>query len=189
MSPICLPLDESHCLPCAQPSGAIDAADWLHTWHQHAASIYWFEKVYFREIENSFPSTSPERIGHFVGFNQKVGHALTYAIFDPQTKKILYRSEVRSATSDSSSNLRANNWGDDDNKADHGIIRSTIDDSIPENSTKPMEIIDIDELIGHTFEMPDQDGEMCKAIVIDKVCDFEKSLLNDPRCTNFKTSL
>ena len=56
--------------------------------------FHWFQQVLFRETEKSFPSTSPERVGYFVGFNEHVGHALTYAIFDPATEKILYRSEV-----------------------------------------------------------------------------------------------
>ena len=56
--------------------------------------FHWCQKVLFRKTEKSFPSASPERVGYFVGFNEHVGHALTYAILDPETSTILCRSEV-----------------------------------------------------------------------------------------------
>ena len=71
-------------------------------------------------------------------------------------------------------NCKVNNWGDNDNTADHGIISSMIDNNTPTKSAKPLKIINIDKLIGQTFEMPDQDGNMCKATITDTVYDFEK---------------
>ena len=38
-----------------------------------------------------------------------------------------------------------------------------------------LEIIDIDELVGCTFDMPSQDGKICKATITNAFNDFEKS--------------
>ena len=42
--------------------------------------FHWYEPVYFREDETSFPSETAEGRGRFVGFADHVGHALTFAI-------------------------------------------------------------------------------------------------------------
>ena len=68
-------------------------------------------------------------------------------------------------------------------------ICSSIDGSVPKDSPRPLEMMDIDELIGCTFDMPDEDGNMCKATAVDAVHDFEKSLLKDPLHAKFRTSL
>ena len=70
----------------------------------------WYEKVYFREDETSFPSESGERSGRFVGFADNVGNALTFAILTDDTNKIIYRSEVRTAEDPKSLILRCNDW-------------------------------------------------------------------------------
>ena len=78
---------------------------------------------------------------------------------------------------------------DDDAKDDHGIICSAIDDSVPTENDKPLETIDIDESMGRTFEMPDHDGNLCKATITNAVHNFEKSVLEDPPHAKFKASL
>ena len=86
----------------------------------------WYEHVYFREDETSFPSESRERSGRFVGFVDNVGNALTFAILTDDTNKILYRSEVRTAEDPKSINLRCNDGEDvnTDESADNGFIKS-----------------------------------------------------------------
>jgi hypothetical protein len=58
---------------------------WYHFW----------QKVYFEAVEPGFPSESRERLGHIVGISEHVGHALTWKVFDPITKKVLHRSLCR----------------------------------------------------------------------------------------------
>lgn len=151
--------------------------------------FFWYQKVYFCEIKSSFPSNSPEYLGQFVGFNQHVGHTRTYAVLDPKTSKVLYCSEVCPADNASAPNLCADNWGDDNPNGDHEIIRSMIDGNIEDKASKPLKIINIDKLIGCTFKMPNQDGELCKATITKAVYNFEKSLLKDPLHAKFKASL
>ena len=88
--------------------------------------FHWYEHVYFREDETSFPSESGERSGRFVGFADNVGNALIFTILTNDTNKIIYRSEVRTAEDPKSLNLRCNNWGDDatNESDDNGIIKS-----------------------------------------------------------------
>lgn len=155
--------------------------------------FHWYQKVYFCKIENSFPSESPEQLDYFVGFNEHVGHNLTYTILDRQSQKVLYCSEVCPADNNAALNLRANNKGDDDDTNDHGIICSTIlpsiNDPTPNTTPKPLEIINIDEWIGRNFEMHDKQDNMCKATITDVIYDFQKSLLKDPLHAKFKASL
>ncbi|CAJ1940700.1 unnamed protein product, partial [Cylindrotheca closterium] len=65
-----------------------------------------FEKVYYKTEEPSFPSDSPESIGYMVGIAEHVGHAMTYKILNLETNKILFRSEIRSAASPNDPNKR-----------------------------------------------------------------------------------
>ena len=74
--------------------------------------FHWYERVYFCDEAAPFPSSSPECAGHFVGFNDHVGHQLTFAILCDNTKKIVYHSEVHSADNPFSINHCADNLGD-----------------------------------------------------------------------------
>src|SRR5210317_1955748 len=53
-----------------------------------------YELVYFKNDEPSFPSESPESLGRIVGIAEHVSHALTYKILDLSTNRIISRSEV-----------------------------------------------------------------------------------------------
>jgi hypothetical protein len=60
-------------------------------------SFYWWEPVYFKLEDSSFPSGLREQRGHFVGISEHVGHAMTYMILTNDTQKIVHRSNVRTA--------------------------------------------------------------------------------------------
>jgi hypothetical protein len=80
----------------------------------------WYEPVYFNADEPAFPSKSPEVLGHFVGFSETVGHAMTLQILSAATLKIFHRSEVRSALNSNAPNLRADLCnGEIDNPSHH----------------------------------------------------------------------
>ena len=116
--------------------------------------FHWYERVYFCTEDAPFPSTSKECAGYFVGFNDQFGYQLTFVILCDETKSIIYRSEVRSAENPFTINRCADNWGDQDSSE---IICLTIDDSITaETKSKPMDIIDVEDLIGRTFPLPDK---------------------------------
>ena len=116
--------------------------------------FHWYECVYYCTEDAPFPSTSKETTGHFVGFNDHVGHQLTFAILCDESKRIVYRSEAHSAENPFSINCCADNWGDQDAPE---IICSTINDTVStETKSKPMDIIDVEDLVGCTFTLPDE---------------------------------
>ena len=82
-------------------------------------AFQWMEPVYYKlnSSEFSFP-LSPEAKGHFVGFSDTIGHAMTFLIWTPNTNKILHRSAVRSAVTSENWNLRAD-------EALHKVVKPT----------------------------------------------------------------
>jgi len=66
----------------------------------------WYEPVYYRVSEAAFPSDSKEARGRFVGIAEHVGHAMTFKILTDDTRKVIYRSEVRSAMDDKSRGMK-----------------------------------------------------------------------------------
>ena len=57
--------------------------------------FHFWQKVYFKKEENTFPSESKEAVGHIVGISEHVGPMMTWKVFTPDTRKILYRSQIR----------------------------------------------------------------------------------------------
>jgi hypothetical protein len=53
-------------------------------------SFRWWEPVYFKLDDASFPSNSRERRGRFVGIREHVGHAMTYMILTDDTQNIIH---------------------------------------------------------------------------------------------------
>jgi hypothetical protein len=60
---------------------------------------FW-EPIYFHitneEIPSSFPSSSNERSGRWIGFGDSVGDTLTWKILTNDDNTVIYRSSVRS---------------------------------------------------------------------------------------------
>ena len=65
----------------------------------------WQEKVYYRMDESSLPLETAEASGHFVGFSENIGHALTFAVLTDDMHKIICGSKVRSAEDDKHANF------------------------------------------------------------------------------------
>jgi hypothetical protein len=68
--------------------------------------FHFWEKVYYKRVDTDFPSESHEAVGNIVGITEHCGHAMTWKILTIDTKRIIYRSLVRSF-SPSDANLRA----------------------------------------------------------------------------------
>ena len=149
--------------------------------------FHWYERVYYRVDESSFPSETAEACGHFVGFSENVGHALTFAILTEDTNKIIYRSEVRTAEDSHHPNLRTHDWGDDHNSK--GIICSKSDDSqTNEESTRPMALVDPEELVGFTFDMPDKHGNLQATTIVKAIDEHQKQIIDSSKHKKFKVS-
>jgi len=68
--------------------------------------FYFWQPVYLRHGEsNGFPSESKESHGHFVGFDEHVGHAMTFKVLANTLQKVLFRSAIRSAITPGEQNL------------------------------------------------------------------------------------
>ena len=53
-----------------------------------------YQSVYYASHNQSFPSTSEEEHGFWVGFGEHVGDAITHKLLDSSSNKIIYRSAV-----------------------------------------------------------------------------------------------
>ena len=74
--------------------------------------FYFWQPVYFRHGESvEFPSDSKESHGHFVGFAEHVGHAMTFKVLADDSQKILFHSGIHSALEPGQQNLRVNPLG------------------------------------------------------------------------------
>ena len=63
------------------------------------ATLLFWRKVYFHLYDTKYSSESVEVGGHMVGIGENVGHAMTYNVFHPRTKKIVLRASLRPFTS------------------------------------------------------------------------------------------
>ena len=155
-----------------------------------------YEPVYYKAYESSFPSESVEKAGRFVGISETVGHALTYKILTDDTKKIIHRSVVRSALD----TTRLNNRAVPNLETEpHPHLRSRLDDLIEEQNEDSqgelvgnkvsMPIIHPEELIGKTFLFPQEDGQVHRATIIEAIKDHEYLTENNPNFLKFKCSI
>jgi len=145
---------------------------------------FW-EKIYYKHDNPSFPSDSTERLGRFVGIAEHVGHALTFKVLTEDTSKIIFRSRIRSAEE----SLVRNNRIDPSlsNQYDK-VVRSKHDADI-ENGA-PMPTIDPCDLVGRTFlQQPSEDGTRFRARIIEAIKEKDSECANDPQFVKFRCSV
>jgi hypothetical protein len=157
---------------------------------------HFWQKVYFKAHEPSFPSDSREKLGHVVGISENVGHALTWKVWDPETNTIVIRSALRPA-SDADPNICAslaageiespssvrplinskhfgNEVGELSNQPD------TDDSGAQEDQPNTVLIESIEDLIGRSFLMPPgTDGQRFRARVVEMVDKHTHDLENN----------
>ena len=138
----------------------------------------WCKKVHHHEDENSFPSKTAEVSGHFVGFSQSDGCALTFAILTDDTNKITCQSKVCSAKDNKSAHLCTKDWRDD--HKNERIIRSKAEQSSSDGTPSECRAcVDPEELVGLQFDTPDpEDGKMKKMTIIKEIEDHKKKVQN-----------
>ena len=59
--------------------------------------VEFWEPVYYAMDEPTFPRTSTEATGRFVGASEHVGNPMTFMILEDKNGKLIHRSQVRSA--------------------------------------------------------------------------------------------
>ena len=137
----------------------------------------WYQPVYYREEEPHFPSKPVEKYGHFVGIAENVGHALTFKVLSEDTQKILHRSVIQSATNPATANKRAINSPDIVPQPHvHSCFdindEANTDNEILGHSSMP--IIHPEELIGRSFPIPQEDGELLQATIVEAISNHER---------------
>jgi hypothetical protein len=66
-------------------------------WKCFKLRFRFWEPVYHKLDDSTFPSESRETLGRFVGIAEQVGHLMTFKILTDDTNKVVFRSNVRSA--------------------------------------------------------------------------------------------
>jgi hypothetical protein len=122
----------------------------------------WYEPVYYKLDDSDFLSNLKEKRGRWVGVSEHVSHAMTFKVLTDDTNKIIYRSNICTATDPSSQNLHETPL----NNSVVSIIKSRHDSSLPtsqvhgETTTVPIPIIDANEFVGRTYLLPPEpDGQ------------------------------
>ncbi len=157
--------------------------------------FHFWQKVYYLKHESSFPSDSKEDVGHVVGISEHVGPMMTWKILTMDTKKIIYRSQVRPFTMDDP-NFRADNLGDEDAMPPNSVICSRHDDDTgrPPPDGHGLEsitpIFHPEDLVGRTFLLdPQEDGQRHRARIVKVIQDHEDDLMQDPMRIKFLCSV
>ena len=153
-----------------------------------------FEPVYYRidssEPDLNFPSSSNEKKGYWVGFDDNKGDRLTWRILTEDTQKIIICSGIRSALRTTTNQRLASPSGEgttlpfpipNPQQSTNSLPLDPLDESTPnfeqfvksksgEDEDNPIHManIDIPNLLGRSFLLPTEDnGEHHMAKIID----------------------
>ena len=150
--------------------------------------FHWWEPVYYLDDDGQFPSATKEKLGRWVGVAENVGDVLTWFVLTDDTKRVIPRSVVRTATDPTQLNLRAMPISEDP----LGIINDTPVTPVTEdviNGTQfiysvgdmiepgfnPLNVklprFSVEELIGRTFLLDRDDGQRLRAEIVRKIED------------------
>ena len=142
-------------------------------------SFRWYEPVYYKSYSSSYPSSSNEKLGRIVGVAEHKGDALTFLVLDTLNNQVVTRSELRSAVTASTPNLRAEFLGHPsaEGKEPSSVkpIMSATD--IAELDINPSDLklprFSPDELIGKLFVRELEDGKSYRARIVRKIMDHD----------------
>lgn len=152
----------------------------------------WYQPVYYREEEIHFLSKAAEKYGCNAGIAENVGHALTFIVLSENTQKILHWSVVRTATNPSMENKCAKN-GPDASPHPHVQLCFDIDDEVDSDSATTMHpsmpIIHPEGLLGQSFPIPQEDGELLHATIVEVISSHEHYIDQDSVSIQFRCSV
>jgi hypothetical protein len=154
--------------------------------------FHFWQKVYYKKADSSFPSESSEGIGHIVGISENCGHAMTWKVLTIDTNKIIYRSLVR-PFSDSDLNIRADlPGGEDDAPLLDPVIKSKLDILTMQDPTAIVSspVFNPGDLVGRTFLMDKNlDGQRFRARIVKLIEDHENNVEQNPTRLKFVLSV
>ena len=156
--------------------------------------FHFFQEVYYKMDDNSFPSESREEKGHVVGISTHVGHLMTYKILTQDTRQVIHRSDVRPCTP-AAANKRVDLLRGEDLKPKPETIKTRkekILESVPGSNSKQVNtpIFNPTELIGRTFLLDEEkDGTVQRARIIQVIEDHEAKVEKQGDRIQFKVSI
>jgi hypothetical protein len=149
----------------------------------HLLFFKFYEPVYYKLDDSDLPSDTREERGRWIGISEHVGHAMTFLILTDDTKHVIHRSNIRTACDPSTANLRLDPLNDKPlSNSIPPVLRSRLDKLNLEILTDHGEMvsakvphIDINDLVGRTFLMPqEEDGQQHRARIIQAIDEHEK---------------
>ena len=147
--------------------------------------FHFWQKVYYKKEENTFPSESKEGVGHIVGISEHVGPMMTWKVLTVDTHKVLYRSQLRPYDPDDA-NLRADLFGGEDDATTPKIIHSRSDTGEHESEQTNTPIFSPHDLVGRTFLKDKQeDGQRHRMKIAKFIDDFENDVAQNPTRIKF----
>ena len=160
-----------------------------------ALCFSFYEPACYLVDETTFPSESKELRGRWVGVSENVGHFMTCKILTDDARRIIHRSNIRSASDPHARNLRLDLLNDEPPEvirslrkssptSDHGEDFSLHDaEPTDENSsecptsTGDTVIVDPQELMGRAFLMDTQeDGQKFRARIVECITKHESDV-------------
>ncbi len=148
---------------------------------------FW-EKVAIKNYQagKNFPSQPNEITVHFVGFAETVGHSMTFKVWNPTTKKLLFRSQLKKLTPEESGEPSREPEGEpsDGNTPEIVRLRQPDDDDYKAATIDPL------DLVGRTFLMPVQeDGQRLRATIVGFEEAYEGQVERHPERTKFRVKV
>ena len=156
--------------------------------------FHFWQKMYFKREENTFPSESKEGIGYIVGISEHVGPMMTWKVLTTDTLRVLYRSQLRPFDSHDI-NLRAGSSDGEVAPTTQKFIksRSDIDKTVADvgvdhdrsERTNTL-IFNPQDLVGRTFLLdPQEDGQKHRTRIVQLIDDFESTVAQNPTRIKF----
>ena len=163
--------------------------------------FHFWEEVYYAmgdsldyAASTRFPSNSSEGKGNFVGVSYSIGDIMTFKILTQDTKRLVYRSLVRSAKEDLHKNLRADKkvrveTVDEEEEQGEALPTSPELDALDQtpkvlkepvnrkpfgNQDNDPRIIDPNDIIGQTYlDQSDTDGTRARMKIVELILDHQ----------------
>jgi len=157
--------------------------------------FHFYQEVYYKVADGpTFPSDSREAKGYMVGIAEHVGHQLTYKVLTDDTRKVIYRSELKSASK--GRNLRLDLLSGEDFQGGKEFVKSKSPSKrIPfpdetlnaDQNKKPVD--DLLDLTGRTFLMEQPNGEKRRAKIVEVIQDKINAMQNNNEKTKFRVKI
>ncbi len=166
--------------------------------------FYFWQPVYYRNGEKpDFPSESRESRGHFVGFAEHVGHAMTFKVLSDDTQKVLYCSNICSALEPGLQNLRVDPIGGEppsfvklcNEPATHfpfdpGGDQAHAPTKEEGTNASQLPMFHPSDLDGRTFLLdPKEDGQCFCARIVQAIEEHDSKLFNEGTHYKFRCSI